>query len=178
MTNPIRSLLSYIRDWRDRRALVRERANAPTTLAEAVDRIIATMTEDDKAAYRAQPAESPGAIFHHFGGMAMRNAWDLWSHDSFLCQWLSGRGFFNGDDRSALIYKAVWCHLNHIPLRIEEEAERNRLHWATYGVNPDGTPIPGSTAPAATTTQVIEVARKPAAKRRPAKGKSTRRRSR
>jgi hypothetical protein len=49
----------------------------PKTVSEAVARIVARMTEEDKAVVRQTPREDL-IKFHRFWGMGIRNTYGLW----------------------------------------------------------------------------------------------------
>jgi hypothetical protein len=78
------NLIDRIKDaWYKRQRRI-QLEKAPTSLDEAVDRIIAQMSEEDKASYCKENPDHPGSQFHFFGGMAMRNNWGLWEQDTPL----------------------------------------------------------------------------------------------
>ena len=60
--------------------------------------------------------------------------------DETVDEILSKYNIMHGDDRSAIIFKALWCRLNDKPIRIEEEAAFYIRYWADKGLNPDGSP--------------------------------------
>lgn len=113
----------------------------PTTLDEAVDSIVAQMTPAQQEHWRTHSARECIGPIHHTGGMGMRNRWGLWDDDSPLSRNLSAHGAYHADDRSSLIFNALWHRLNGLPHDIAAEVEANRLHWAAQGVKPDGTPL-------------------------------------
>lgn len=120
----------------------------PTTLDQAVDLILAQMTEEEKADYRLEPEDHPGARFHHFGGMAMRNDWRLWEKTGPLNEWFRSHGVWHGDDKSGLIFKALWCRLNGRELDIAAEAAHYAQFWReTAGLDFDGMQISGIDPP-------------------------------
>ena len=106
---------------------------APETLDEAVDQLLSQMSESDKQAYRREDPDHPGSRFHFGGGMAMRNRWSLWDHDTPLSQWFLSHGIFHGDDRSAVIFKALYCRLTDTPFDIAKEAAFYEAFWAKSG---------------------------------------------
>jgi hypothetical protein len=112
-----------------------------TPLDDVVNDIVEDMTEKDIVEYKKESEKHPGSKFHFFGGMAMRNNLGLWRNDSPLTNWFSENGVFHGDDRSATIYKALWCKLNDKPFDIKKEASHYQAYWKQKGVNPDGTEI-------------------------------------
>lgn len=115
--------------WRSRRRKT-QLAKAPKTLDEAVDRLVAQMTEMDKDRYVKEDPTCPGVRFHFSGGMAMRNEWGLWGEESSLGQWFADHGIMHGDDRSACVYKALYCRLCGESFDIADEAAYYREYWA------------------------------------------------
>lgn len=99
------------------------------------------MSDEDKVVFMAEPEDHPGSRFHFTGGMAMRNDLGLWRNDTPLTQWMGRHGIWHADDRSAAIFKAMWCRLHGIVFDVAAEAERNRVFWADSGCKPDGSPL-------------------------------------
>lgn len=114
-----------------------------------MDRVIASMDEPSKAWMRLEPADSPGSILHFGPAMQLRNDWGLWESDTPLSQWFATHDIHHGDDKSAAIFKAVWSRLSGRPFDITAESEAFRQHWASHGVNPDGSPLPHQPPPPA-----------------------------
>ena len=101
----------------------------PTNLDEAVDYLIAHMTEADQKAY------ADGAPVPHFTvGVSLRNGWGLWFNKTPLAKWFKANGLFHGDDRSGVIFEALRARLRGEPFDIKERAEWYRNWWMTrYG---------------------------------------------
>lgn len=118
-----------------------DRRNHQNPLENLIDEILSKMTEEDMSRFAKEPEDHPGVRFHFTGGMAMRNEFRLWQNDTPLTMWFSSHGIFHGDDRSATIYKALWCRLNQRYFSITDEAEHFRAFWARSGHNPDGSPM-------------------------------------
>jgi hypothetical protein len=97
----------------------------PTTLDEAVDHLLARMTEEDKACFLA----NSDVAYHHGPGTAMRNGFGLWDESSPLSIWFSDRHLFHADDRSAVIYKALRARLKGETIDIEQEAAHYLRFW-------------------------------------------------
>lgn len=112
----------------------------PSTLDEAVDLVLSNMTEADKDAYAMEDPECPGAKYHHFGGMAMRNDWGLWYHETPLAQWFARHGIYMADDRSAVVFKALYCRLTGRSFDIGAEAMFYQQFWREHDCYPDGSP--------------------------------------
>lgn len=96
----------------------------PATLDEAVDFLVAHMSDEDKKAYAA------GAPAPHFSlGMSMRNEWGLWFNKTSLAKWFRDHGVFHGDDRSGVIFDALRARLKGEPFDIKEQADYYRDWW-------------------------------------------------
>lgn len=122
----------------------------PTTLNEAVDQILAGMSAADRAAYAKEPEDFPGIRFHFSGGMAIRNGWDLWRQVSPLAKWFVAHRLIHADDRSAVIFKALWRRIHGLPLSEEwlaAEAAHYEAFWRESGLTWDMEDIPGYVAP-------------------------------
>ncbi len=126
-------MISLTKWWRDRKRRA-ELERAPKTLDEAVDQMIAAMTEDDKARFRQEDPKWPGIGFHFGGGMAMRNEWGLWEHITPLGQQFLANGVWHGDDRSACVYKALYARLTGQPFDLAAQGRFYRAWWTKrYG---------------------------------------------
>jgi hypothetical protein len=111
----------------------------PENLDEALKLIIDQSREADLQEFAAIDEDSPGAYLHFGAGMAMRNAWRLWHKDGPLNEWFRANGIWHGDDKSAIIYKALYCKLKNKPFSIEDEVRYYKLFWlATAGIEFDG----------------------------------------
>lgn len=98
--------------------------NEPTTLDEAVDYLIAHMSEADQKAY------ANGAPVPHFTlGMSMRNEWGLWFTEKPLAKWLHDRGIKHGDDKSGVIFDALRARLKGESFDLVAAADWYRRFW-------------------------------------------------
>jgi hypothetical protein len=79
----------------------------PATVDEAVTRLLAGLSADDKARVRATPAEDL-ILFHHGWGTGIRNAFGLWRGNRAL---LEACGGGHPDDASMVIIRSVWERL-------------------------------------------------------------------
>ena len=81
----------------------------PTTVDEAVDRILAKLTDAQKDEVRRTPAAD--LDFLHFGlGTAIRNECGLWEGNTALLA-ACGSPDMHPDDASDVIVRAVWERL-------------------------------------------------------------------
>lgn len=119
----------------------------PSTLDEAVDQIVQTMTLDDKLAFAAEDPECPGALYHHGFGTSLRNNWGLWDKNSPLAQWFRERGLWHADDFSGCIFKSLWCRLNGLQFDIEKERAYYEEFWKESGLGFDGVELPAFKKP-------------------------------
>lgn len=83
----------------------------PETLEAAIDSLYASLSEDEKTHIRT--ADSAPGQHHMFGGMAMRNTWNLWGArpeaSTVLCDHFKSRfGLGCADDMSGMILKGLW----------------------------------------------------------------------
>ncbi len=122
----------------------------PSTLDEAVDQIVASMSAAERVAYAKTDSEFPGQ--GGFGsGMNMRNGWGLWHHETPISKWLLARRIFHGDDASLVIFRAVWRRLHKLPIGdawMAEQAAYYETFWReTAGLSWDMQPIPGYVKP-------------------------------
>lgn len=88
--------------------------NWPTSVDEAVDRLLRETSEQDKATLRGMAKD--GLIMLHLGwGMGIRNTFGLWGGNEALmesCAKVSGLAFMHPDDASMVIIEAVWERLH------------------------------------------------------------------
>lgn len=115
-------MITRLRNWWRNRGI-------PQTLDEAVDQILGTMTADDMSRYCQEDPRCPGIRFHFGGATAMRNQWGLWDESSPLSQWFTAHGISHADDRSACVFKALYCRLTGKPFDIAAEAAYYRDFW-------------------------------------------------
>lgn len=108
----------------------------PKTLNEAIDHLYSNLTDKDKDFIR----NNTHASIHHFGGMSMRNGWNLWEKGTPFKKDIMERFnlFGHGDDCSGLIFEGVWTKVNggDVDVALNATAERYRKHWTKYGVDP------------------------------------------
>lgn len=140
---PRRGPWQRLADWWDGRHIRKSRRNAPRSITEAADRMLAEAPPDILARFKDEHRQSCIVGFGFGSGMGLRNGWDLWRTDSPLTRELAAAGIMHGDDRSAVLFTALWCRLNDVPFRIEDEAARYKAHWEAHGCAMDGSPLPG-----------------------------------
>lgn len=133
--------MKSIRKWLDVRKRKKELAKAPKDLDSAVMEILTTARSEDLAQFAKEPEDAPGARFHFTQGMAMRNAWGLWEKDQPLTKWFRDHRIWHADDMSAIIYKSLWCKLNHKKFDIYTEAAYYIKFWLEQGIAFDGETI-------------------------------------
>jgi hypothetical protein len=90
--------------------LIRQNIQHPKSVAEAVDRLMTILDNEQKATIGA--VSENDLIELHFGlGLAIRNGFGLHDQGSEL---LASCGAVNPDDASATIIKALWYQINKI----------------------------------------------------------------
>jgi len=88
----------------DHKAL--SKSDPPSTVTEAVDRLLDILDEDDRREIASM--DEPSLIDLHFGlGLGVRNAW-LW-HGGMALKMNCGK--FHPGDASGVIVKALWKRL-------------------------------------------------------------------
>jgi len=89
----------------------RVRKHYPRTLAEAVDKLMASMSDEDRRVFKATPRED--VIQHHLGlGTYIRTEFGLWQEESELLHSLTpGSSSEDPDDASLTILEALWKRL-------------------------------------------------------------------
>ena len=148
--NIIQRTLNWWQDRCESKELEKNRANAPTTLDDAVNELILGMSLEELAAFAKENPDHPGSSRHFGHGMWLRNNWDLWNRETptDLVKWFRSNGLWHADDFSAIIYKALYCRLTNTPFDIKAEAAYYERFWresACLGF--DGVEIPGCKRP-------------------------------
>lgn len=107
----IQALRDWLREHReDLAARSRERGH-PQSIEEAVDRLLATLSDDFLAKIRDEDVEKLG--IHHMGlGRGIRNRFGLWSWNMALLEECGGGEMADPDWASAVIIRALWERLH------------------------------------------------------------------
>lgn len=79
----------------------------PTTLDEAVERLVRELSDEDMVRVRDTPQDDL-ILFHHGWGTEIRNSFGLWVGNKAL---LESCGSGHPDDVSMVIIEAVWRRL-------------------------------------------------------------------
>jgi hypothetical protein len=107
----------------------------PTTVEEAVDRLLERMPKADKEELRAMPEEE--LILLHFGmAMSVRNRFGLWAgNEALLADCAATNARKNGmelswvwidpDDASMVIIEALWRRLQEQPKQSPKQSRRH-----------------------------------------------------
>jgi hypothetical protein len=71
---------------------------------------------------------------YHFGlGMWIRNNWGLWGFEnnpnSRLRIYFNHLGIEHPDDMSGIILTSFWRHLNHLPIKLDEQIKQCQNYW-------------------------------------------------
>ena len=94
-----------------------ENKNIPTTIAEAVNRLLLEIPITTKKQIKGSNEDDLNS-FHLGLGMGIRNEFGLWGKDSKLleeCKKLSGDSDLHVDTASSMIIKALWERLQKFP---------------------------------------------------------------
>ena len=83
----------------------------PRTVEEAVDRLLSSMSEEDKQSLKNTPKKD--LIMFHFGlGQYIRNEFGLWQGNTELLKSCEKESFFvHPDEFSSIIIEALWKKL-------------------------------------------------------------------
>lgn len=104
----------------------------PTTLEEAVNEILESLTEKDKQEILKI---SPNHI-HLTLGMYLRNHWNLWKRDSEINKFfVETYGLCHADDISAIILENVWARVSGQPDKTLDLVKEFKEHWLNYGLD-------------------------------------------
>ncbi len=91
--------------------------NKPSTIAEAVNRLLSDLPIETKQQIK-NSREEDLINFHFSLGTAIRNEFNLWEKDSKLlqdCIKVSGLPMLHVDDATEIILKALWERLKKFP---------------------------------------------------------------
>lgn len=110
----------------------------PTTFEDAVSQLASGLDQDERDFILSN---SSSASIHFGGGMATRNAWNLWGtqpgvstelRDEFISRFKLG----HADDMSALLLSALWADVRNEFFDRDGEIARYHNHWKAQGVDP------------------------------------------
>ena len=99
----------YIRRGQLKKA-VKKKKEWPKCVEEAVERLMAELSEEDKKELKNTKKD---LILHHFGlGEHIRNEFGLWQGNKELIASCCGEGYFQDpDEASSVIIRALWKRL-------------------------------------------------------------------
>jgi len=106
----------------------KERENAPTTLAEAHERLEQMLSAEELAKVDAMPSQRGMSKYHMGLGAGIRNGWGLWG-DLPLAKHMRELGFTHADDMSGVILDTFWCKRHGKDFRLEERAAKYKGYW-------------------------------------------------
>jgi hypothetical protein len=135
-------MIDALKNWWYARQRKKELAQAPVSLEAALDLMVENWPTAAKHQFMLEPEDAPGGKYHHFSGMAMRNAWGLWVKEQPLTQWFRAHEIWHADDMSAIIYKALWFRLHEKKFDIDKEAKYYKAYWKKQGIGFDGAELP------------------------------------
>jgi hypothetical protein len=114
----------------------------PNTLNDAINKLYSNLTEKDIKFIK----ENNHSSIHHFGGMQMRNDWNLWDKEAGINKDVQQRfGLSHGDDVSGLIFSGLWEKVkgNDVDKALQTVADKYKKHWQKSGVDAmTGEPLP------------------------------------
>ena len=100
----------------------------PETLEEAIASLLKDFDKcpkDEKEEIKLMAENEYVGATHHFGGMHIRNAWNLW-HGSKLATWFNERGIFHPDDMSGIIFTSFHRTIIDKPIELETQIKYYR----------------------------------------------------
>jgi len=80
----------------------------PTTVSEAVDRLVMVLNQEEKAGIAATSLDDLVSDYHFSLGQQIRNAFGLWGENPAL---MASCGTLVADDASSVILTALWIRL-------------------------------------------------------------------
>ena len=101
--------------------------NAPKALTEALDRLAKEIGQDELIRFKTQGVPP---TWHFSGGMAMRNAWGLWTKDAPLVKYFKRFGIWHADDMSGIIMTCLVRRLKGEPLLVKDQVRAIKAYWA------------------------------------------------
>lgn len=113
----------------------------PEDLDSAVDLLYADLTEEQRNEFSSMTEEEFSGKIGFFGGMNMRNAWNLWGAQPEKSATLRNRfvqmGIRHADDMSGIIITALHAKIAGKDFNIEKEVNYYRKYWRKQGIDPD-----------------------------------------
>lgn len=107
----------------------------PSTLEDAIDMIIADLTEDDLDYLE----NNKSTTIHLSYGRYIRNIWSLWDSETVLVQHFLNRfDIGHADDISGIILECVWRKVNSVDLDVESQVKKYHEHWTKLGLPRNG----------------------------------------
>lgn len=106
----------------------RAKISAPASLDEAITRLDAEWSDDDKKTFAAIPEDMIGRRYHMWAGHQIINSWGLWP-GSVLAEYFNRLGIVHPDDMSAIILTSFHRKLNGEDIRLKEQVKRYKAYW-------------------------------------------------
>lgn len=107
----------------------------PSTVDEAIDMLIATMTDKEKDGFTGVDS----SVIHHGFGTYVRNMWSLWETDTPLQRdFIQRFGLFgHADDISSIIISSAQAKIDgRDVVKIQQQlVECIKKHWTTLGLD-------------------------------------------
>ncbi len=113
-----------------------DKDSVPTTIVQAVDCLIASLTEDEVQNIKSDLDYSE---CHHSAGRFIRNNWSLWEKDTPLVKdAIKTYGIAHADDISGLIFEWAFAKVRGVDFDPSLLVEEYRKHWKEFGTTPLG----------------------------------------
>lgn len=111
---------------------------SPKNLDECLNFLINGSSEEDLKGFAETPEGEAGAKVHSWGGMGLRNAWNLWDDTSPLARWFHTIKICHADDMSGIIFDSLHRKLNNKPIDLDGQVKKYHDHWMKlYGKSPE-----------------------------------------
>jgi hypothetical protein len=108
-----------------------EKDSVPKTILEAVDNLVAAISDDEKAFIRG--SKDPYSEVHFSAGMYIRNNWSLWEKDTPLVQdAIKTYKIAHGDDISGLIFEWAFAKIRGVEFDPFVLVKKYEEHWQKF----------------------------------------------
>ena len=97
----------------------------PIDLRDAINLFNCTWSDSLKTQFK----NSLESELFMFGGMGMRNGWNLWEGKNKLSKYFHNIGIYHPDDISSIIIKSYYRELNNEPILLNEQVNSYIAYW-------------------------------------------------
>lgn len=97
----------------------------PIDLVDAINLLNCTWSDSLKTEFK----NSPESELIMYGGMGMRNGWNLWEGKNKLSKYFHNLGIYHPDDISSIIIESYYKELNNEPIKLDEQIKHYIEYW-------------------------------------------------